>query len=303
MNNFEQKLYDSLVHNSILFLDKGARELVQNDCNSLQDTIVLSCAHIQISLELAMRAYMIRVRGINAILDRKQQGLSMTEIETHYYDNSLKVVEFDCIKNQLKSCSLFNSEEFKIIDSFQMYRNKLVHFCCHIEENELEELSNKLIYYVVRIVLFLLYDNYEDKKPAEYFEKLLGGKFYESLWNNQGYIKALEYFAAQWSKKVGICPECERKTYSIDYEFCYLCNLNLKYSIGRANCDMCDGINTVISDNSMPGFCQKCGAKPEIFECPICKQTYELYADIEDWYCYDGHCTTKNIDYDNKSFG
>ena len=327
MNAFEQQLYDSMVHNSLLFLEDGVKNLIQKYETNMKDTIVLSCALIQISLELAMRAFILRVKGIKSILDRKQQNnLTIKEIEELYQSNRLKVLEFEALKKQLKGqefkkkviikdsqksyekeVALFTQEDYYIIDTFQTYRNKLVHFCCNLESETLEQLRDNLVYYVVRIVLCLLYNNFEQKKTAEYFEQLLGGKFYTMLWNNKGYITAMEKLAAERSANVGICIECERKTYSIDDEFCYLCNFNLQDACSRTDCLICGSHNAVVYDKlniHNPGnhhlsncFCQHCGNKHEIFECPICKQIHWTYFDEEKLSCYDGHCATQNIDY------
>ena len=99
MNTFEGALYKSIVHNSLLFLEDGLKRMVKNEKSSLEDTLVLSCTNIQISLELAMRAYILRVNGLDSILDRKQQGkYTDEEKEKLYQDNKLKVIEFDGLK-------------------------------------------------------------------------------------------------------------------------------------------------------------------------------------------------------------
>lgn len=195
MNDFERQLYHTIVHNSLLFLEDGLKRLITGSKNDLNDTIVLSCTNIQISLELAMRAYILKNKGLEYIIDKKQKEKNTDEeIEKLYADNRLKVIEFETMKNQLKEkdASVFKKEDFQIIDDFQIYRNKLVHFCCQLEKDETRKMRELLMYYVVRVVLCLLYDNYEDKRPAEYFEKILGWDFFRILNNDQGYIRAIE---------------------------------------------------------------------------------------------------------------
>lgn len=148
MNTFENSLYKTVVHNSLLFLEDGVKRMVENNEHSLEDTLVLSCSNIQIALELAMRAYILRVKGLDSILDRKQQGkYTDEEKEKLYLDNKLKVIEFDGLKNQLKGkeFNVFKKEDFAIIDEFQTLRNKMVHFCCSLEKRELYELREKLM--------------------------------------------------------------------------------------------------------------------------------------------------------------
>ena len=311
MIDFEKTLYHTVVHNSLLFLEDGIKKLLSAGKESITDTIVLSCTSIQISLELAMRAYILKVKGLEFILDPKQKREnSNEEIEKLYVDNRLKVTGFDAMKNQLreKGASAFTKEDFQIIDEFQTYRNKLVHFCCQLEIDEIWNLREKLMYYVVRVILCLLYDNYKEKKPAEYFEDLLGWDFYRTLINDGGYIRAIEQLAQEQSKDVGLCPICGRIAYSLEEEFCYFCNIHRdEDEWGRAECIACGGKNTVVYDklnihlegnyHSMPGLCQHCEAHPQIFECPICGQTHWQFSGKEDWMCYDGHCTTKRVDY------
>lgn len=311
MTDFERNLYHTVVHNSLLFLEEGVKSLLDGGKKSDMDAMILACTNIQISLELAMRAYIIKNKGLEFIVDKKQKEENTDkEIEKLYAENRLKVIEFDAMKNQLKGkvASVFKKEDFLIIDDFQTYRNKLVHFCCPLKKDEMWKLRERLMYYVVRVVLCLLYDNYEEKKPAEYFEELLGWDFYRTLINDRGYIRAIEQLAKEQSKDVGLCPICGRIAYSIDDEFCYFCNVQPHVDEwGRTACIACGRKNSVIYDkmnihlkgnhHSMPGLCQHCEAHPQIFECPICGQSHWMYSDTYDWMCYDGHCTTKGTDY------
>ena len=311
MTDFERTLHQTVEHNSLLFLEEGVQRLIGGTENCEMDDMVLACTNIQIALELAMRAYILRNKGLRFILARKQQELENEhELEKLYMENKLKVIEFDSMKNLLKGkdASVFKKEDFQIIEDFQMYRNKLVHFCCPLDKNEKWNLREKLMYYVVRVVLCQLYDNYEDKRPAEYFEELLGWDFYRTLINDKGYIRAIQQLAKEQSKDVGLCPICGRIAYSIEDEFCYFCNVQpLEDEWGRTECIACGRKNSVIYDkmnihlggnhHSMPGLCQHCESHPQIFECPICGQTYWQFSDKEDWMCYDGHCTTQGVDY------
>lgn len=307
MKLFERGLYKTVVHNSLLFLEDGVKRLINDRDHPLADTLILSCSDIQIALELAMRAFVIREKGLESILDRKQQGrYTYEELERLYLDNKLKVIEFESLKNQLKGkdFDVFRKEDFLIIEEFQTLRNKMVHFCCPLEEKELYTLREKLMYYVVRVVLCLLSDKYEDKKPAEYFEELLGWDFHRTLINDRGYIKAIEQLACDNSKVVGLCPICSRYAYAIDEELCYFCNVQPQEGEwGRTRCIACGGKNSVIYDrlnihlkgnhHSMPGLCQLCEAHPDVFECPVCGQTHWKFGDKYDWMCYDGHCAQK----------
>ncbi len=312
MNKFEDTLFQTVKHNSLLFLEDGVKRIIDYGGKELYDIIVLSCPSIQISLELAMKAFVLREKGVRFLVKRNKKGVEYTdeEIEKIYNEKRLLVKGFDDIKKQINRMgnTKLRKEDYEIIEDFQNYRNKLVHFCCPLAKEELSSFRENLMYYVVHVVLCLLYDNYKNLKPAEYFEELLGYDFFRILWNDYGYIRAIEQLAKEQSKEVGVCPICERNAYSLDEEFCYFCNTYPNDGEwGRTHCLACDGKKTVVYDrlnihypknhHSMPGFCQHCEAHPQIFECPICGQTHWLYSDTYDWMCYDGHCTTENKDY------
>ena len=274
LSAFERKLVEDIKHNSLLFLERGVRMLMEKNKASQKDRVVLSCTDIQIALELAMREFLIREEGLNHVLDQKQRDkYSEEELIELYEGNNLKVTDFDALKKSLRGMreAPFDREDFKVIERFQNYRNKIIHFSCALKGESLDELEERLIYYVVQIVLRLLYDNYEDKGPAEYFEELLGYNFYQILWGNGGYREAIEKLAAERSTEVGNCPICGSDAYDMANEFCFFCNIHPEDEWGRTDCLACNGKKTVIYDllnihvkgngHSMPGYCQKCGAK------------------------------------------
>lgn len=317
MNVFEQNIYQTVTHNALLFLKEGVLKLIDTDMHlpemTLNDVVILSCSQVQIALELAVRAYLIREKGIDSVVDQSYmvKHHKNQSIEQIYECGELKVNDFDSIKNQLRGIRnvFLTKDDFKIIEKFQKYRNKIVHLCYPLQEGELESFRDDIMYYVVRIVLCMLYDNYEHQRPAEYFESLLGYDFYKQLWNDRGYIKAIEKMAEERAVNVGLCPICDRYTYNMDEEFCFLCNVEpMPDEWGRADCKQCGSKRSVIYDklnihlkgngHNMPGLCQKCEAHPGIFECPQCGKTHWMYCDEDEHTCANGHCGTLDIDYD-----
>ena len=63
MTTFEQKIFDSLVNNSFLFFSEALKRLLDKDPNGWgqidNNLLTLSCAELQISLELAVRATLV----------------------------------------------------------------------------------------------------------------------------------------------------------------------------------------------------------------------------------------------------
>ena len=66
---FEQKLFDSIEHNSFLFLKEALGRLLNKDANVYvaidKDLLTLTCAELQISLELAVRAVVLNHLGVH----------------------------------------------------------------------------------------------------------------------------------------------------------------------------------------------------------------------------------------------
>ena len=318
MNTFEQKIYNVVTHDALLFLKEGVMKLIDWDSHAMEltlnDVIILSCSQVQIALELSVRAYLIREKGIDSVVDQSymRKYHKNESIEQIYDCGELKVNDIDTVKIQLKGIRNFflTKDDFTTIEKFQKYRNKIVHLCYPLQEGELESFRDGIMYYVVRIVLCMLYDNYEELRPAEYFESLLGLDFYQKLWNDRGYIEAIERMAKERAVNVGLCPICDRETYIMDEEFWYLCNVEpMPGEWGRADCRQCGAKRSVIYDrlnihmsgneHNMPGVCQKCEAQPGIFECPKCGKTHWMFCDEDERTCSNGHCATLNIDYES----
>lgn len=74
MNTFEQKIYNVVTHDALLFLKEGVMKLIDWDSHSMEltlnDVIILSCSQVQIALELSVRAYLIREKGIDSVVDQ-----------------------------------------------------------------------------------------------------------------------------------------------------------------------------------------------------------------------------------------
>lgn len=310
--NFTQQIYYQIIHNATLYLREGVEKLLEDKPKSMRDNMVLACSNIQIALELSMRAFLLRTNGWDSILDKKQQGkYTEAELESLYTSLQMKVIEFDSMKKQLKGKGVISlvKDDFEYIDRFQTLRNKLVHMCCDIKGDECLQLKNDLLYYVVRIVLFMLCDGDSETRPYERLEEMFGSDFRNRLTNDPDYKNAIEKLAATRAASVGLCPICFGDTYDIDKDFCYMCNFNNdNEDMGRTDCRQCGTKNSVIYDrlnihvpgnkHSMFGLCQCCEERPYIFECPICGQTHwEYWRNDEATTCSDGHCATLNRDY------
>ena len=75
MTHFENKIYKTLINNAFLFLSETLLRLLDRDPEGSgkmnTNLLTLTCAELQISLELALRATLVHSRGINRKLISK----------------------------------------------------------------------------------------------------------------------------------------------------------------------------------------------------------------------------------------
>lgn len=309
MSEFDAKIYHSLIDNSILFFREAFGRLLQRDNDNFgtieNKLLTLTCAELQISLELAVRAALVRHGGVKETLKDDQAQLSEEEIQQKYTDKTLKVEDFEKQKNYLKSSGIsrLTKKEFHEIERFQLYRNKIVHFSCEFTEEELNTLRDDILYYVVHVILVLLADTSTGETPAEYLQSKLGYDFYDQIKTYKPYINAMEKYAAKNHDKVWTCIGCMHRTYTPEWDFCYCCGYETLSGYKRADCGSCGTKDSVIYDHldihlegnhhHMHGFCMDCGEHTEVFECPICYQAHDMSLDGVGVYCDEDHCVNR----------
>lgn len=274
MTDFEVKVFEAVTDNSFLFLKEALGRLLKRDVDRFKvidkELLPLTYAELQISLELALRAVAIRRLGIAEILTDDQKKLSEEEIVKHYENKTLKVDDFDKLKNNLKKHNLtsLSKSEYKEIDRFQKYRNKIVHFACEFSKEDINTLRDDILYYIVHVVLVLLSEETTGETPAEYLQGKLGRELYTDLKNYTSYIKAMERYAAKMTDPVWTCVGCSNRTFSPEFDYCYICGYETLSGYRRVDCAACGTRNSVIYDHldihlegnhhKMPGMCLNC---------------------------------------------
>lgn len=310
MTDFESKIYEAVSDNSFLFLKESLGRLLERDAEFKQidnQLLTLTCAELQIALELAVRAVVIRRFGIAGVLKDNQKKLGEEEIIEHYKRKTLKVEDFEKLKNYLKKnneTSLLK-QEFLEIERFQQYRNKIVHFACEFSEEELSSLRNDILYYVVHVILVLLSEETTGETPTEYLQRKLGDDFYKKLKKYRPYIRAMDHYADRMTSPVWTCIGCSQRTYSPEFDYCYICGYETLTGYKRVDCASCGTKNSVIYDHldihnegnhhTINGMCLNCDEKTEVFECPECGVAHDVLLDyIGGDYCCEGHCVNKD---------
>ena len=273
------------------------------------DLLTLTCTSFQISLELAIKSLIIEKQGIRKILNRKQEELSNEEIEKLFIENEIKTLDFNAQKNLIKSKKIIydlSKEDFRIMDEFQLYRNRIVHFLYTFKENELENFRDKIIYYIIHIILkILLYGKDSEEKPSEFIEYILGHELYKKLIKYTPYIEAMHSLVKEISfysgNEILRCVVCNNRTLIQYGKYCYCCNFDYE-DFRLINCDYCeeertvlyDNLNIKLNQNIARGLCLFCENDGVIFRCPQCEFEHNIETNVNN-VCTEEYCITFNI--------
>lgn len=305
---FEYDIYKSVVHNASLFLKDGVSKLFEDKdfrkTSLTKDTFVLAVSNIQMAMELAAKAYIIWHKGLKFVVHSSQSKLSMDKLERLYKDKRLKVQEFETISKQLNGLGmdlkLTKSQRTKI-GEFQNYRNKLFHLTCDVTPEELEAMRDSLLLYSINTVMYLLFDKYQNERPTDFMAQLTNWDYFRTLQHSTCYRESMRMIAKESGDTILLCPVCDDLSYSKEEEYCYVCGFN-GWDLGRADCEECGGVNTVIFSRGAhhignphlhDGFCQVCEAKNAIYECPECGRTFHYFFANGKPNCTDGKCVNR----------
>ncbi len=182
---------------------------------------------------------------------------------------------------------LFDEVGIDYINDFQRYRNQAVHFHLGLTNGDLYDLKYDLVYMLVHVIIPTLTEiNLEFESPSEFYQNQLDKDDYKTLIKFPPYVSEMKKVAAQHAGLIYNCIECSEKTYSIDNEICYCCNLQFAGFGEYVNCISCmapksvifDHNNIAINDHIMNGLCLNCGDRPSVFKCPTCDIATSFYS-------------------------
>jgi hypothetical protein len=300
MDTLTQKIYDTVYGNAVLFLRRGIKETIHSKVFDREAGIV-SCLFVQMSVELALKAYLIKRDSVYAILDDKMQQKDISAIFAKFEADTLHTKRFQDLKLALvaRNFNWLTDKHIQHFDAFQKRRNKLVHLNLSLDDpQELSDLKLGLIYVVVHVLVPLLAEiSFDYQTPSEFYEENLDKKDYLKLIDFLPYIKEMEKLAKEYSLYVYPCPDCHKKTFSTAAEICYCCNLSFVNAGEYTDCKNCDSrhavlfdhLNIGLHDNIMNGLCLNCEDRPQVFKCPECEATTTFYGKPElNGTCYEG---------------
>lgn len=296
----EDEIHQAIYNNSLIFFRDFVKRLVREDDGGKDEIsnelVVLVVASLQISMELALKAYIIRRSGLVSIIDKVTGQKTHSEILNLFKENKLKSLQFEQLKifvskNQNEYSSI-TSTDVEIMTDFQRYRNGIVHLSFNFHEGDYFDLKSDIIYFVVNILVKILSGDHD--RPSEFMENQFGS-YFNQLLNYPPYISAMEKFARTSSDKVFRCILCDRITFGKETDYCYACNFEGELAGEFINCVSCKELNSVmydhlnisINDNMMNGRCLNCSNDCTVFKCPTCEIAYNFDSGIES-------CTNEN---------
>lgn len=297
--------YNATSSNSNLFLKKAINQLTKGDIDEPVDKedAILSSIYIQLSLELAIKAIIIKKAGIAFILDKSKHNTdSKEELLKKFNNNNIKVKDFDSLKNYVKgNKNIFNLEKNAIsyIDKFQNIRNKLVHFIYNFTNEEFSKMKKDLIFVIVHIIIKLLADD-SNCLPSEFYISHLNHDLYEKLISNKLYRTEMRALAKQSESTIYFCPICSNTSLKFDDKYCYTCvyDFNDDHTFGFIDCGFCgakesviyDKLNIHFNNHIGKGLCLACKEDALIYECPICNYSYDIEKNPDINNCSNGVC-------------
>lgn len=267
MKDITTRIKEALTKNASTFLNCSIQAI--NRGLDIYDNKIISIVNLQMALELAMKCKIIENYGVCSIFQGLSTGISDEEIEEKYEKNMLRIKEFENLKNFLKSQHLFDfeSSEYKYMERFQVYRNKLVHFNYNFSSEENEQIEKDIFYVLVFLLGTIMGDSLECDNPT-YMQEYIDMKQYQELIQNPSYISALDSFLMDMYGKPYYCPICSRY-FLTPSKKCLGCLYDVSDKTGAygyIDCKYCGTESSVIYDRlnidynmgTMRGMCVNC---------------------------------------------
>jgi HEPN domain-containing protein len=301
--DMETKLvYDNIYTNAVMFLRRAIKELITSSGDHLErEQAVIACIFIQMAVELGFKAYLIKTKSLTSILRDKHKKQTIEELLEEFEDGTLQTKTFEELKRMIVADDqLFDEERLEYINDFQRYRNQAVHFHLRLVQGDLFDLRYDLVYVLVHVVIPVLAEiSLDIESPSDFYQECLDKNDYLTLIKFEPYVYEMKKVAEQHSQFVYHCIECNEKTYSVDNEICYCCNLQFVNAGEYVKCPACktpksvifDHNNIAINENVMNGLCLNCGERCKVFKCPSCEVATPFYyeIDLQDT-CYSNRC-------------
>lgn len=297
MSELKENVFDALIRNAATFLNCSIQAI--NQSLNKRNNKIIAIVNLQMALELAMKAKIVENYGVGCIIQNLAEGTSDAEIQEKYENNDLRVKEFESVKNFLKSKHMFDFEktEYKYMDRFQLYRNKLVHFNYNFLEEENEQIEHDIFYILVYLLGAIMSDALHGDTPT-YMQEYIDMAQYELLMQNRSYTDFLDAFISDAYGNPYYCPICSKRLLTPSKK-CLGCLTDISAhtkAFGYIDCKICgaesavvyDSLNIANNNGVLRGMCVNCQSDTIVYQCPRCGQAYDLEGFGNN--CKPGHC-------------
>ena len=158
MDDKTLEIYKAIFNNSILFLKRGIDEIINSAQELTKEQFVVSCLFIQTSLELGLKAFLVKEKGIKAILKNGHQNQTVDSIFNSFENNDLRTKTYNDLKKLIleNEITLFGEIHFEHLTRFQKFRNNLVHLNLSFSSTDLQNLKYESIFALVHLIIPLL---------------------------------------------------------------------------------------------------------------------------------------------------
>lgn len=289
--------------NSWLFLRRAINELIShddtNDEGLNKERAIIALTLIQMSFELSLVAYFIKVDGIHGIVNDVDATLTEERLLSKFANNELMTKPFNSLKTIALSRNIFlNSDDEYLINEFQKVRNKLVHLNYNFHQSDLYDLKYDLTYFIVKVVIPTLTG--DEFKPSQAIAENIDSKDFLKLVKFPPYASEMSKLARENAEHVYRCIVCGNDSLATSYgdEHCYSCCEDFSEA-GFIDCPCCKSKCSLIydalniksqSDWTVRGICLKCGTDDIIYLCEKCGSEVALEATIGEGKCCLDFC-------------
>lgn len=293
----ESKISTSLFQNSIIFLNDAIKHF--NNAMQGHSGRILTVVEVQMAIELAIKYRIAEDYGSKMIFDNVPPDIDDNELERLFAENRLSTRDFENLKNFLKSKEEYSrklSKEFKYMEKFQLYRNKLVHLSYNFSQKELNQLEDDIIHVIVYILHILLSGKVSEEEYRQFLYSYIEHEEYEKLLSNRKFYTTLSDMLNKEYSKLYFCPICDR-TLVIPHKRCVGCLTSFTdtNAFGFVSCGYC-GEDMVIYDacnidinTTLLGLCLNCKNDTMVYKCEKCGSIVNLEL-FDDSKCNQSHC-------------
>lgn len=296
-------LVSKVCENSWLFLRRAISELISHDDTNDEgldkEKAIMAITLIQMSFELSLVAYFIKVDGIHGIVKEEDATLSEERLLSKFENNKLITKSFNELKTiALDRNTLLNNGNEHLINEFQKVRNKLVHLNYNFDESQLYNLKYELTYFIVKVIIPTLAE--DGFKPSQAIASNIDSKDFLKLIKFPPYAYEMSKVARENAMHVYRCIHCGNNSLAVDYgdEHCYSCCEDLNHA-GFIDCSYCKSKRSMIYDalnidcqidRTLRGLCLNCGDDDLVYVCKKCGSEVALEANIGEGKCCLDFC-------------